>query len=78
MSVSIPGTSLSMKVLELTTRNRILFCEITIQEFEEMRVIQGVSMEIDLIWVMRQSGKNTVSLTASPVTLGRPLIFPEL
>lgn len=70
MSVSIPGTSLSMKVLELTTRNRILFCEITIQEFEEMRVIQGVSMEIDLIWVMRQSGKNS-QLDCQPCDLGQ-------
>lgn len=42
-----------MKVLKLKlvgTRNRILFCETTIWEFEEIRAIQGVNMEMDLTW----------------------------
>lgn len=50
MSVSVPVSGIPKKVLESATRNRILSCEITIWEFEEMRAIQGMSVEMDFIW----------------------------
>lgn len=49
MSVSVPVTTISVEVLELATRNRMLFCEMTIGESEEMRTTSAVSVEKDLI-----------------------------
>lgn len=46
--MSVPVTSISVEVSELATRNRMLSCEMTIGEFEEMRTTSGVSVE-DLI-----------------------------
>lgn len=47
MSVSVLVTSLSMKVLVFATRNRNLFCQRKICEFEKLRAIQGLRMEMD-------------------------------
>ena len=51
--MSVLLTSVSMQVSEFATRTRIFLCKVRVWEFEEMRAILGVGMEMDFTGEMR-------------------------